>query len=262
MDGFWRSRLRTLPLLCLLLSFTLPAKTLIIGGMLEPPLKYLDERQTPAGMDVELLTEIFTTLKVPIRIELTDSGARLTRNAKMGEYDLLMSLSYKAERDSYLLYPKQAHIRHSWHFFVRKQDKARIHYQALSDLKPWRIGITKDYAYTPELSAAEQDPGYRFQEIPLNQLQLRKLVAGRIDLVPMSLVTAFGQMREEHLEEKLDYLPQPLKSSPYYHVWCKARADGQTPALMAAYDAELLHMKQDGRLQALFAKYGIPYLEP
>ncbi|EOD55732.1 substrate-binding periplasmic protein [Aeromonas molluscorum] len=254
--------MRTLPLLCLLLSFTLPAKTLIIGGMLEPPLKYLDERQTPAGMDVELLTEIFTTLKVPIRIELTDSGARLTRNAKMGEYDLLMSLSYKAERDSYLLYPKQAHIRHSWHFFVRKQDKARIHYQALSDLKPWRIGITKDYAYTPELSAAEQDPGYRFQEIPLNQLQLRKLVAGRIDLVPMSLVTAFGQMREEHLEEKLDYLPQPLKSSPYYHVWCKARADGQTPALMAAYDAELLHMKQDGRLQALFAKYGIPYLEP
>ncbi|MGB6187474.1 MAG: transporter substrate-binding domain-containing protein [Aeromonas molluscorum] len=254
--------MRTLPLLCLLLSFTLPAKTLIIGGMLEPPLKYLDERQTPAGMDVELLTEIFTTLKVPIRIELTDSGARLTRNAKMGEYDLLMSLSYKAERDSYLLYPKQAHIRHSWHFFVRKQDKARIHYQALSDLKPWRIGITKDYAYTPELSAAEQDPDYRFQEIPLNQLQLRKLVAGRIDLVPMSLVTAFGQMREEHLEEKLDYLPQPLKSSPYYHVWCKARADGQTPALMAAYDAELLHMKQDGRLQALFAKYGIPYLEP
>lgn len=254
--------MRTLPLLCLLLSFNLPAKTLIIGGMLEPPLKYLDERQTPAGMDVELLTEIFTTLKVPIRIELTDSGARLTRNAKMGEYDLLMSLSYKAERDSYLLYPKQAHIRHSWHFFVRKQDKARIHYQALSDLKPWRIGITKDYAYTPELSAAEQDPGYRFQEIPLNQLQLRKLVAGRIDLVPMSLVTAFGQMREEHLEEKLDYLPQPLKSSPYYHVWCKARADGQTPALMAAYDAELLHMKQDGRLQALFAKYGIPYLEP
>lgn len=148
MDGFWRSRLRTLSLLCLLLSFALPAKTLVIGGMLEPPLKYLDAQQTPAGMDVELLTEIFTALKVPIRIELTDSGARLTRNAKMGEYDLLMSLSYKAERDSYLLYPTQAHIRHSWHFFVRKQDKDRIRYRVLSDLKPWRIGITKDYAYT------------------------------------------------------------------------------------------------------------------
>ncbi|UBO74203.1 MULTISPECIES: substrate-binding periplasmic protein [Aeromonas] len=254
--------MRTLSLLCLLLSFALPAKTLVIGGMLEPPLKYLDAQQTPAGMDVELLTEIFTALKVPIRIELTDSGARLTRNAKMGEYDLLMSLSYKAERDSYLLYPTQAHIRHSWHFFVRKQDKDRIRYRVLSDLKPWRIGITKDYAYTPELSAAVHDPAYHFQEIPLNQLQLRKLVAGRIDLVPMSLVSAFGQIREEHLEESVDYLPQPLNASPYYHVWCKARADDQTQALMAAYDAQLLQMKQDGRLQALFAKYGIPYLEP
>ena len=31
--------------------------------------------------------------------------------------------------------------------------------------------------------------------------------------------------------------------------WCKARADADTPALMAAYDAELLHMKRDGRLK-------------
>ena len=45
-------------------------------------------------------------------------------------------------------------------------------------------------------------------------------------------------------------------------MWCKARADADTPALMAAYDAELLHMKRDGRLKALYDKYGIPYLEP
>ena len=106
------------------------------------------------------------------------------------------------------------------------------------------------------------DPAYLFQAIPFNQFQLGNLIAGRIDLVPMSLVTAFTQVREEGLEGRLGYLPKPLKSSPYYHVWCKARADADTPALMAAYDTELLHMKQDGRLKALYDKYGIPYLEP
>ena len=40
------------------------------------------------------------------------------------------------------------------------------------------------------------------------------------------------------------------------------QADAGTPALMAAYDAELLHMKRDGRLKALYDKYGIPYIEP
>ena len=29
-----------------------------------------------------------------------------------------------------------------------------------------------------------------------------------------------------------------------------------------AYDAELLRMKRDGRLKAIYDKYGIPYIEP
>ncbi|MNS28063.1 Bacterial extracellular solute-binding protein, family 3 [compost metagenome] len=254
--------MRSLLVLCLLLPCWLSARELIIGGILEPPLKWLDHSGQPRGLDVDLVTTIFGGLKVPIRIELLDSGARLTRNAEGGVYDLLLSHSYKPERESYLLYPKQAHIRHSWHFFVRKDDLGKIRYRTLADLEPWRIGVTKDFSYTPELTAAMADPAYRFQVIPINQLQLRKLIAGRIDVVPMSLVTAFAQIREEGLEGKLDYLPKPLKSSPYYHVWCKARADADTPALMAAYDAELLHMKRDGRLKALYDKYGIPYLEP
>ena len=237
--------MRSLLVLCLLLPCWLSARELIIGGILEPPLKWLDHSGQPRGLDVDLVTTIFGGLKVPIRIELLDSGARLTRNAEGGVYDLLLSHSYKPERESYLLYPTQAHIRHSWHFFVRKDDL-----------------VTKDFSYTQELTAAMADPAYRFQVIPINQLQLRKLIARRIDVVPMSLVTAFAQIREEGLEGKLDYLPKPLKSSPYYHVWCKARADADTPALMAAYDAELLHMKRDGRLKALYDKYGIPYLEP
>lgn len=254
--------MRKLPLLCLLFPLWLQAKELVIGGTLEPPLKFLDDKAQPGGLDVDVVTAIFNKLKIPIKIELTDAGARLTRNAETGVYDLVMTHSYKPERESYLLYPQQSHLRHSWHFFVRKDDLGKIRYRTLADLKPWRIGVTKDFSYTPELTAAMADPAYRFQVIPINQLQLRKLIARRIDVVPMSLVTAFAQIREEGLEGKLDYLPKPLKSSPYYHVWCKARADADTPALMAAYDAELLHMKRDGRLKALYDKYGIPYLEP
>ena len=254
--------MRSLLVLCLLLPCWLSARELVIGGILEPPLKWLDHSGQPRGLDVDLVTTIFGGLKVPIRIELLDSGARLTRNAEGGVYDLLLSHSYKPERESYLLYPEQAHIRHSWHFFVRKNDLGKIRYRTLADLKPWRIGVTKDFSYTPELTAAMADPAYRFQVIPINQLQLRKLIAGRIDLVPMSLVTAFTQIREEGLEGRLGYLPKPLKTSAYFNVWTRARADADTPALMAAYDAELLHMKQDGRLKALYDKYGIPYLEP
>ena len=201
--------MRRFILLCLLFPLWLQAKELIIGGTLEPPLKYLDAQGVPHGLDVDVVSTIFGKLRIPIRIELTDSGARLTRNAETGVYDLVMTHSYKPERERYLLYPQQAHLRHSWHFFVRKADLLKIRYDTLADLKPWRIGITKDFSYTPELTAALADPAYHFQEIPINQLQLRKLIAGRIDVVPMPLVTAFAQIKEEGLEGKLDYLPKP-----------------------------------------------------
>ena len=254
--------MRRFILLCLLFPLWLQAKELIIGGTLEPPLKYLDAQGVPHGLDVDVVSTIFGKLRIPIRIELTDSGARLTRNAETGVYDLVMTHSYKAERESYLIYPQQAHLRHSWHFFVRKADLMKIRYETLADLKPWRIGVTKDFSYTPELAAAMTDPAYQFQEITMNQLQLRKLLAGRIDTVPMPLVTAFTQIKEEGLTGKIDYLPKPLKSSPYFNTWARARADAQTPALMAAYDAELLRMKRNGSLKTLYDKYAIPYIDP
>jgi len=254
--------LRVIPLLWLLFPLGLPAKELVICGTVEPPLKFLDADQNPRGLDIDIVTAIFGKLGVPVRIELIDSGARLTRNAETGLCDMVLTHSYNAARERYLIYPQQAHLRHSWHFFVRKSDLLQIHYETLADLKPWRIGVTRDFSYTPELTAAMADPTYHFQQIPMNRLQLRKLLAGRIDTVPMPLVTAFTQIKEEGLTSKVDYLPKPLKSSPYFNTWTRAKADENTPAQMAAYDAELLRMKRNGSLKALYDQYAIPYIEP
>ncbi|HEH9426030.1 TPA: transporter substrate-binding domain-containing protein [Aeromonas sobria] len=254
--------MRVIPLLWLLFPLGLPAKELVICGTTEPPLKFLDADQKPQGLDIDIVTAIFGKLGVPVRIELIDSGARLTRNAETGLCDMVLTHSYNAARERYLIYPQQAHLRHSWHFFVRKADLLQIHYETLADLKPWRIGVTRDFSYTPELTAAMADPTYHFQQIPMNRLQLRKLLAGRIDTVPMPLVTAFTQIKEEGLTGKVDYLPKPLKSSPYFNTWTRAKADENTPAQMAAYDAELLRMKRNGSLKALYDQYAIPYIEP
>lgn len=250
---------------CLLLGLLLAplqAKTLLIGGLLEPPLKYLDQAGNPTGLDVDIISRIFGTLSQPFRIELIDSGARLNRSAREGRYDMLLSYSYRPEREAYLIYPAESHIIHSWYFFVRKEERGRIQFGRLEDLKPWRLGLTRDFAYTPEINAIEGDSSWQVQVVSMNMLQLRKLAQGRIDVVPMQLASAFAQIHAEGLEGKLDYLPRPIRSSTYFNVWCKARADAGTPALMRAYDAELRRMKEDGRLRGIYAKYGVPYSEP
>ncbi len=120
----------------LLLPLSLSAKELVVCGTMEPPLKYLDANQQPRGLDIDIVTAIFGKLKIPIRIELADSGARLTRNAETGLCDMVLTHSYNAARARYLIYPQQAHVRHSWHFFVRKADLLKIRYETLADLKP------------------------------------------------------------------------------------------------------------------------------
>ena len=67
--------MRKLPLLCLLFPLWLQAKELVIGGTLEPPLKFMDDKAQPGGLDVDVVTAIFNKLKIPIKIELTDAGA-------------------------------------------------------------------------------------------------------------------------------------------------------------------------------------------
>ena len=54
--------MRRFILLCLLLPLWLQAKELVIGGTLEPPLKFLDDQARPCGLDVDVVTAIFNKL--------------------------------------------------------------------------------------------------------------------------------------------------------------------------------------------------------
>ena len=188
--------MRSLLVLCLLLPCWLSARELVIGGILEPSEMAGSQRPATGPGCGSGHHHLRRPPRSPSRIELLDSGARLTRNAEGGVYDLLLSHPTSPERESYLLYPEQAHIRHSWHLFVRKDDLGRSATAPWPILKPPAHRRHQRLLLHPELTAAMADPAYRFQVIPINQLQLRKLIAGRIDVVPMSLVTAFAQIRK------------------------------------------------------------------
>lgn len=235
---------------------------LVVGGVIDPPFKYLDEHGEPTGLDVDLVTTIMAQLQRPVRVALTDAGARLLRNAANGDYDMVLSLSRRPEREAYLLYPAQSHLKHSWHFFIRSEDRERIHFHTLDDLKPWRIGLTRDYAYTAEIADMAKDPAWQVQWVSQNELQLRKLAMKRIDVAALQYVAASSQIEREKLAGKVEALPLAFRVEPYFNVWCKARAGSDTPALMQAYDTELERMKRDGRLRALYARYHVPYLAP
>ena len=60
----------------------------------------------------------------------------------------------------------------------------KLDWQQLSDLKPYTLGYVRDYTYTPEFWALLQKGELRGDNTPDDLIGLRKLLLGRIDVLP------------------------------------------------------------------------------
>lgn len=145
---------------CLLLGGGVCAQVpeLVIGGIPEVPLRWQAADGTFKGFDVEVVDHIMKKLRIPYRIELVDSPARLVRNAQARPpaYDMVFSHSYTHQRVDYLRYPGQSHIRFQWNFFLRKEDQGKFVFHTYQDLAGVPIGVTQGFAYSEEFVRASR----------------------------------------------------------------------------------------------------------
>lgn len=70
-----------------------------------------------------------------------------------------------------------------WQMLYRR-DMA-FDWKAVADLAPFRLGLTRDYTYTPEIWAAARAGQLRHETPPNDVLGLRMLLAKRIDVLPL-----------------------------------------------------------------------------
>jgi polar amino acid transport system substrate-binding protein len=230
----------------------IPPREIILGAVPEAPLKWSLQGR-PVGIDIDIMDQILPRLgAVGYKVRFFDSSVRLLTEVETGRVDVVLSLSYNAERARYLDYPNESHVDLDWRFFIRTETAQRIRYETLDDLRGLRVGATEGFAYTPEFWAA----GLNLDRVTDDSLQLRKLAQGRIDIVPMQTLKAMFAIRGTALAGRLRVLPKPLRSAPYYHAWSKQADLGPDRAgVLAQYDRLLRQMKDDGRLAAIIARY-------
>ncbi|HUE90910.1 ABC transporter substrate-binding protein [Pseudomonas sp.] len=251
-----------LALCCVLLGLgpaNVQARELVIGGIPEVPVRYVDPQDgLIKGLDIDVLEHILGRLEVPYRVRLESSSARLESNWRRGKlYDMVFTYSFKEERTPYLLYAAEAHIYNNWHFFVLKENQQRFRYEQLEDLKGLRVGATEGFSYTQEFWAAVAAGIWHTDLVTQNALQMQKLLHGRIDTVPLpAMVTLYGAHQEGYAQ-RIAYLPKPMKSEAYYNTFVKASDYPDLPLLAQRYDEELRRMKADGSLRAIYRKHGL-----
>jgi len=132
-------------------------------------------------------------------------------------------------------------------FFYRKDNPIKD-WATLSDLKGYKIGVSRGNTYTDEFWDLNKKGVLNFDVANNDLTNIKKLARGRIDVFPGSLVMVTELMRKELKAEdlaKITYHEKPLSISTGHIIFPKVRDDSQK--IMAAFNAGLKKIRADGR---------------
>lgn len=160
-------------LLTLLLPCALPAANLRLVGDSWPP--FVDSRLPGNGLAVELVTTALKRAGFDSSFQQVP-WSRALHGVRSGDYDIALSAWYEPARSLYGQFSR-AYLSNRIRLLQRKG--RGIEFSRLSDLRPYRIAVVRDYAYAPEF-----DRDSRLQKVNVTSFAnaARMLEAGRVDL--------------------------------------------------------------------------------
>lgn len=150
------------------------------------------------------------------------------------------------ERSENLVY--SVPIFHGATVFFHRQDRT-FDWQTLADLKGLRIGATRGYQYSEEFQAAVRAGELDVEIVNSDEVNLRKLNAGRIDVFPVERAVGRHLVRELGFDG-ISWHRRPLVRASYHLIMSRDAVNA--PVLVEAFSrgrAQLLH---EGRIEQFF----------
>ncbi|EAT11321.1 transporter substrate-binding domain-containing protein [Bermanella marisrubri] len=247
--------MRLITVLLLFASMAVEADTLSIRADPWFPMNGQPAADKPGYM-IELAKAVFEPkgIKVDYQIMPWSRSIDLVRE---GRFDCVVG-AYKSDTRDFI-FPEQHWGLDRPQFFIAEEDNWRFNGD-LSDLANRKVGIIADYFYEEAFDAYAQDhKGLNFQFMtgsdPLKK-NIEKFLARRIDTVLESQLVMKAKLKQMglvgYLKSAGNLIPPvamyiacspALESSKQYVKW----VDETTKA-----------MKQDGRLERLLDRYGVP----
>ncbi|MBU2712229.1 substrate-binding periplasmic protein [Zooshikella harenae] len=141
-----------------------------------------------------------------------------------GDYDAIYIAWYSDERAKQLNYA-EPYLVNRIKFIKRKGEK--ITYKTLEDLKPYKIGIARDYAYQ-----ADFDNAFFFKKEPARTfvLNLKKLLSKRIDLTLEYEWVAKYEIanKAKDTEGKVEFVDNALSENPLHFAVSRKNPNHET----------------------------------
>lgn len=231
-------------LLCLLLLW-LPqgyGKDLRIATGEFPP--YATSLRADKGIALKVVQRAFALAGYRVDFQFMPWTRALEETAA-GKWDATAYWGYNEERNRRFWVSDNV-LTEQW-LFVHRRD-TRFDWKTLADVQPYRLAVIANYTYTPamhEMLAAGLLSG---DATPDDLSALRKLLAGRVELVPMERNVACYLLARHFSSAQADKLqahPRLLTDRFTTHLLLPRKA-ADSPALLADFNRGLKQLKASG----------------
>ncbi len=228
-----------IPLFFIICNAFSEQNTLLIATLEYPPFIY-SENGDVKGPVVETVKAVFSSLGVKIKIEIFPIARGLLM-VKNGEADAYFSLKRTPQRESDLLFTTTPLLRQPFVFFTRRTSGIKWNGN-IEDIKDYRIGVVAKTSYGAIFDGYLKDGLLlNIEETQSFELNIKKLIAGRVDVVINSYDVGLYIIKNQKSENEIISLSPPVEILNSYLAFTKAK---DYSALASEFDSALKKIDQ------------------
>lgn len=240
-------------LLLLLMPFAHGQALRIATGELPP---YATAERPDQGVALQIVRRAFALAGYKVEYHFMPWTRALEESAA-GRWHATAYWGNDAERNS-RFFASDNVLTEQW-VFVHRRDR-RFDWTALTDLRPYRLAIIANYTYTPQLWQLLNSGYVQGDATPDDLLALRKLLARRVDVVPIERNVACHLLARHFTPAqaaRLQAHPRLLTDSFTTHLLLPRKRPG-SEALLADFNRGLQQLKASGEHAALLKGVSCP----
>ena len=210
------------------------------------------ELQTVVGSDG--LDQLFAELGLTVRLEAFGNWKRCLQEVREGRADIVVAAYRNRERERHFAFSAHHLVVDPIVLFVRRD--RRFVFDDWEDLRGRSVGLLLGDSFGERFDRFAET-ALRVERVSTGRQNMRKLVLGRIDFMPIGRESGRLQRRQLGYEDVVEALPQPLVTE-YYHV--AVRKGSELEALLPEIDLRLTALHADGGIARALQAHAERYL--
>ena len=229
-------------------SQELPPEVILVNSPYPPYVMPEGDPNGP-GIDMEIAMQALGNLGVRATVTMVPFK-RVLAMLEEGQADLTTSLSFRQEREAYLLWSRPYRTGASYVFFTRKG--AAFPPRRIEDLRGRTVGVVRGFVFPPAFS---EDQDIRKVEAPHIASLMNMLLEGRFDaLIVNSLAGRYELLATGRIDE-VEQAPFSLVTPGDKGTFMGFSKVRTRPEFVERFNAEIAKMQADGTIRRIEDKY-------